>query len=110
MTTSERWRRITGLFHEVRERDPAQREHFLADACRDDIALRRDVEAMLAGHDQSDRFDELLHSRAASAASTDAPELEAGSQLGPYQILGFLGAGGMGHGVPGVRYRACIAR
>ena len=97
MTTSERWRRITALFHAARERDPEHRDRFLTDACRDDIALRREVEAMLAGHDLSDRFDELLHSRAASAASTDAPQLEAGSQLGPYQILGFLGAGGMGH-------------
>lgn len=52
---------------------------------------------MLAGYDQPDRFDELLDSRAPSAESTDALELEAGSQLGPYQILGFLGAGGMGH-------------
>jgi eukaryotic-like serine/threonine-protein kinase len=97
VTTSERWRRITALFHAARERDPDKRDSFLADACREDIALRREVEAMLAGHDQSDRFDELLNSRAASAASTDAPRLEAGSQLGPYQILCFLGAGGMGH-------------
>ena len=61
MTTSERWRRITALFHAARERDPEHRDRFLTDACRDDIALRREVEAMLAGHDQSDWFDELLH-------------------------------------------------
>jgi serine/threonine protein kinase len=95
--TSERWRRITALFHGARGRNPEQRESFLAKACGEDIALRRDVEAMLAGDEQPDRFDELLDSRAASAESTDALRLETGSQLGPYQILGFLGAGGMGH-------------
>jgi len=76
--TPERWRQINEIFHAARERDRASREAFVAQACRDDPALQREVEAMLGG-------------------LADVVPLSPGSQLGPYQILGLLGAGGMGH-------------
>ena len=98
--TPERWREITEIFHAARERDPARREAFVAEACRDDPTLRRDVEAMLAGLDAAGHFGEtpLLASasRPEPASPLDIVQLAAGSQLGPYQILGLLGAGGMG--------------
>ena len=91
----ERWRQITDMFHAARERDPAQRDAFLAESCREDPALRREVEAMLAGHDEADQFGEtpLWLESGGSVAMT---QLAPGSQLGPYQILSPLGAGGMG--------------
>ena len=56
--TPERWREITEIFHAARECDPALREAFVAEACRDDPTLRREVEAMLVGHDGAGRFGE----------------------------------------------------
>ena len=99
--TPERWRQITEIFHAARERDPAHRNAFVAEACRDDPTLRREVEAMLAGLDHAGRFGEsplfALASRPEPAPPTrDVIQLTPGSQLGPYQIRGLLGAGGMG--------------
>ena len=46
--TSERLRKIETLFHEARERTPAERDAFLARACASDPTLRREVESLLA--------------------------------------------------------------
>ena len=98
--TPERWRQITEIFHAARERDPARREAFVAEACRDDPTLRREVEAMLVGLDDAGHFGETplftSASRAEPASPLDVMQLAPGSQLGPYQILSLLGAGGMG--------------
>jgi eukaryotic-like serine/threonine-protein kinase len=51
--TPDRWREITEIFHAARERDPARREAFVAEACRDDPTLRREVEAMLVGRNDA---------------------------------------------------------
>lgn len=100
IVTPERWRRITEIFHGARERDPARREAFVAEACRDDPTLRPEVEAMLAGLDGAGQFGEtpLFASASGSepASSPDVVHLAPGSQLGPYRILSILGAGGMG--------------
>ena len=87
--TPERWRQITELFHAARERDPAQRGTFLADACREDPALQREVAAMLAGHEHAGQFGEV-------PLFTPAYRLEPGFSLGPYRIERLIGAGRMG--------------
>jgi serine/threonine protein kinase len=99
--TPERWRRITAVFHAVREGDPARRDCDLANACGGDATLRRDVEAMLAGRDAADELGDAAPSEPShpiDAASGDGggPTLPDRSRLGPYEILGPLGAGGMG--------------
>jgi len=98
--TPERWRQITEIFHAARERDPARREAFVAEACRDDPTLRREVEAMLVGFVDAGQFGEtpLFASvpRPEPVPTLDIIQLAPGSQLGPYQILSLLGAGGMG--------------
>ena len=45
--TPERWKRVEELYHAARTRPPGERAAFLAEACRDDEALRRDVESLL---------------------------------------------------------------
>jgi serine/threonine protein kinase/tetratricopeptide (TPR) repeat protein len=96
----ERWRQITEIFHAARERDAASREAFVAEACGEDPTLRQEVEAMLVGLDRAGQFGEtpLLASasRPESGSPLDVVQLPPGSQLGPYQILSLLGAGGMG--------------
>src|SRR5437870_4896156 len=98
--TPERWRRITGIFHAAREREPGRRDAFVAEACRDDPTLRREVEAMLVGLEDAGQFGETPLFASASGpepgSSPGVVQLAPGSHLGPYQILGLLGAGGMG--------------
>ena len=45
--TPERWKRVEELYHAARNRPPGERAAFLAEACPDDEALRRDVESLL---------------------------------------------------------------
>jgi Tol biopolymer transport system component len=87
--TPERWRQITELFHAARGRDPAQRDALLADACREDPALQREVAAMLAGDEHAGAFGE-------APAFTPPSRFEPGFSLGSYRIERLIGAGGMG--------------
>jgi eukaryotic-like serine/threonine-protein kinase len=53
---SERWKRIEEIYDAVLERTPAQRDAFLAQACGGDDLLRRDVEKLIAAHDNAGSF------------------------------------------------------
>jgi hypothetical protein len=46
--TPERLRQIEELYHSAREREPGERSSFLAEACRDDEELLREVTSLLA--------------------------------------------------------------
>ena len=54
--TPDRWKRIEALYHEARARPPADRAAFLAEACADDEAMRRDVESLLDESESDDGF------------------------------------------------------
>ena len=98
--TPERWQQITGIFHAALAREEGKRTAFVAARCGVDVDLRREVEAMLAGHHAAG----VLSAAAAFAApgplgsGTPAaqPALAPGSRVGPYEIVSLLGAGGMG--------------
>lgn len=45
--TPERWKRTEELYHVASALPPDERAAFLAEACREDKALRRDVESLL---------------------------------------------------------------
>src|SRR5215471_2631649 len=53
---SERWRRIQSLYYAALERDAAGRAAFLTEACADDEELLREVESLLAVHEQAEGF------------------------------------------------------
>jgi hypothetical protein len=42
------WERIDEIYHATLARSPEERHAFLDEACREDIALRREVESLLA--------------------------------------------------------------
>ena len=46
--STDRWQRIEQLFHAALEQEPDKRDGFLLNACREDVALRREVESLLA--------------------------------------------------------------
>src|SRR6202008_869023 len=84
--TPDLWRRISAVYNAAVAHAGTEREAYLSHACRDDEGLRREVESLLA---QGESF--------LGTATT----LPTGGQLGPYEIVSILGAGGMG-----VVYRA----
>ncbi len=75
--------------------DPARRPGVLHELCGGDETLRREVEALLALEDEADDFlTEPVVRR--EAGGERSGELEIGSRLGPYRIVGLLDSGGMG--------------
>jgi serine/threonine protein kinase len=89
--TPERLRQIEGLYHLAREREPGAREDFLAEACRNDEELLREVTSLLAEDSGGPLSITVLH-----AAAGLFGDFGVGTQFGPYEIVGRLGEGGMG--------------
>jgi Tol biopolymer transport system component/predicted Ser/Thr protein kinase len=90
----ERWQRIEALYHAALERDPASRTAFLDGACGQDADLRREVESLLAEAATGEGLlDQAVESLLAEARTV---ELTPGTRLGPYEIEGLIGQGGMG--------------
>src|SRR4029453_19134627 len=56
VVTPERWREITAIFHAALARDAAERPALVAARCGDDEDLRRELEQMLAAHDNASKF------------------------------------------------------
>ena len=92
--TPERLREIERLFHEARERTPAERDAWLARACADDPALRREVESLLA-QPPAGMIDAPVGALVAGLV-TPASVLLTGRRIGVFEVQGLLGVGGMG--------------
>jgi eukaryotic-like serine/threonine-protein kinase len=93
----ERWQQLDRLFHDALERDLVERAAFLNEACAGDDLLRKQVEALLSGHEAAGSFIEspALEVEARSLAS-DRGESVLGQAIGHYKIISSLGMGGMG--------------
>src|SRR3989441_6670820 len=94
--TAERSQQIERLYHEARERDPRERAAFLAHACAGDIALRREVESLLAEDPGVRSFLETPALEFVKMSAEDGSSSLIGRQLGAYSIVSFLAKGGMG--------------
>ena len=86
--TPERWQEVKKLLAAALERPPAERTAFL-DQARAEPDLRREVESLIAAHEQGE-------SGYLAQPAMQAKELAIGSRLGPYEVLARIGAGGMG--------------
>ena len=73
------------------DRDGDARRAYLDETCGDDSDLRRDVDALLTRRDDSG--DGFLST---PPWQDPLPALAPGQRLGPYEVVGPLGAGGMG--------------
>src|ERR1051326_8896857 len=95
--TPERWEQVGKLYQATLALPTAERETFLDVACVDDPAMRREVESLLAAEDGAGSF---LAAGAMKDAAKMLVEDESlslvGKELGHYQVLSLLGAGGMG--------------
>jgi len=95
--TPERWQHIKGIFHEALEHDPGDRATFLLQVCDTDAALREQVGALIASHEQASDFIETPASDLAAAVLIkEQSGLTPGQTLGPFTINAALAKGGMG--------------
>ncbi len=89
----EAWPRLKEAFEGARALALDARPAYLAEVCNGDEALRREVELLLAHHDQAASF--LETPAMPFDDSLVAKSLE-GQCIGPYQVSALIGTGGMG--------------
>jgi eukaryotic-like serine/threonine-protein kinase len=92
----ERWQQIEKICQSALELGDSRRRAFLDEACAGDQELRREVESLLQFDSRGDRFIEQPALEVAAKMVAQEPQSLVGQQLGSYQILSLLGAGGMG--------------
>jgi serine/threonine protein kinase len=92
-----RWAQIKSIYSSALSLEPARRNAFLDGACAGDKSLRKEVESLLDGRSDAEGFIESpAFDVAARAFADDAGRSMVGRQFGPYQIISFISAGGMG--------------
>jgi eukaryotic-like serine/threonine-protein kinase len=92
-----RWQQLKSAFDEALQLDPSRRPGYIDKICALDQELRKDIESLLAAHEQAS--DVFLNTPAAGLdAFQDLTGADPwiGKQIGPYQLVRELGSGGMG--------------
>jgi serine/threonine protein kinase len=92
----DRWRRVEELYHSALECEPEKRHAFLAEVCEGDIDLRRLLDDLLAQNGATNGLVGQPVWEFVAGSARPVGEIPVGSKLGPYEILGILGEGGMG--------------
>jgi Tol biopolymer transport system component len=92
----ERWQHIDKLLGEALELEAGRPGAFLDQACGNDEELRRKINSLLAAHEQADSFIEAPALAGMARSLADEARSMVGRQLGHYQVLALVGAGGMG--------------
>jgi serine/threonine-protein kinase len=99
----DRWRQLESLYNKALEMDESRRVEFLREACAGDDELRHDVERLLAARPAAASFleqpalQEVAHEFAATAAPSHQGNQDwIGREIGNYQFVSLVGAGGMG--------------
>ncbi len=94
--TSDRWKRVEGLFYEAVELDAAARRAFLEQHCAGDELLRSELESLLASSDQPIDFLEKPIAQAARQVVERASLVSPGAHFGHYEVISAVATGGMG--------------
>src|SRR5262249_18606572 len=93
--TPDLYRRAQEIFSSAISRSAESRLAYLDGACGNDAELRREVESLLASHEAASEG--FLESPAVAGIAVSARKpLSRGARLGSFEIVGPLGAGGMG--------------
>ena len=94
---SERWQRVERLYHSVLAHPVERRAAVLEASCSEEPDLLRELKSLLETREDIGDFlspEELCDH--ISNLCQDGVPVPAGSTLGPYEILGQIGAGSMG--------------
>ena len=105
MNPRVQWDSLQALFEGALERSPAERSAFVR-AHTDDEGVRREVEALLAAHEQAGGFlmEAALGPGRGDSAPVNEPRLPAGRRLGAFEIVGVVGSGGWARSIaPAIR-------
>jgi len=93
----ERWQQIDELLQAALAQASGERTTFLSHACEGDEQLRKELESLIASHQQAENFLEApLPQVVAELLAKDRPSLIQGQMVGSYEIVGLLAAGAMG--------------
>src|SRR5262249_43999188 len=95
----EQWTKLETLFHQIRDLPDPERVAFLQRAGEDNPEIRAEIESMLAHDSATDNSFLRAFSKAAGEAlkeGTGQSKSLVGCSIGPYRILSFVAAGGMG--------------
>src|SRR5262245_52528526 len=98
---AKRWGQIKEIYSRALDLSLEERESCLAEACASDADLRREVETLLAAHEDAGSFLQspavkvAAREIAADEVTSPAPQL-IGRELANYRIVSLLGRGGMG--------------
>ena len=87
--TPERWHRVRDVLCDALASAPEHRAAFLDNACQGDLALRRELESLLAS-------ERKLPSGFLQAPPVTSTPLKPGTKFGSYEIIRLLGVGGRG--------------
>jgi serine/threonine protein kinase len=113
---AERWVQVDSLLQSALGYPPDERDAFLREACNGDLTLEREVRSLLVAHEKAGNFLEspaieiapptfdslsdikkiVSPSHLGSAIIRPNMPLAPGTKLDGYEVLSFLGAGGMG--------------
>ena len=93
--TTEEWDRIRDLFHRALELEPAARGAFVEQHAGDPD-VQREILSLLRAHPHAETAGFLETPPGISDLPDLLPRLAAGDRIGPFEIVGLVGAGGMG--------------
>ena len=100
--TPERLEQIGEVLEKALALEDQERREFLDEACANDPELRREVESLLAAHEEAGTS--FLNVPAAGVGGISArPSIRPGRRVGAYDILEEIGHGGMGEVFSAVR-------
>jgi serine/threonine protein kinase/tetratricopeptide (TPR) repeat protein len=92
----ERWRQIEDLFQSALDCEPGRRTAFLDSACASDLALRQEIESLLASYDKGSFAETPAFAEGIKLLEESEERSHLGQSIGPYKVIRRIGQGGMG--------------
>jgi serine/threonine protein kinase len=92
----DRWAQIKDIFNDAAETHVDERAAFISFRCGGDESLVREIETLLAAHDQAHSFIECTALEQEQGALTLRIAEDMNRRIGPYRVVRELGSGGMG--------------
>ena len=103
--TPERWRQVEEMLHAALSRGESERVAFLGHACAGDVALRREVELLLAQQASMGGFlEDPAVATAAPMVSENSATMLTGRRLGVYEVQALHRRRRHGRGLSRARY------